>query len=325
MSGNEAPKIFTHRRVDLDACLSVAAVREYAPGMENAQIVFVDVDDPCESMGPNDMAVDIPAGGKGIKGFEESSSGITHSGFAEIMGRFAPKDEQRFLRSLISCVDAGDATASPYKGIVITVERKPEESGKPFRARKEAARRVVIDQGLKTIFDDLAFAVEWSPNRDQMLCTLISQIFRARLHKKRAEARAMKDAERAEWFGARDARVAFTEKGSQLLTGVLMRKKRPAAVVSVQGNILSVLVNHTAQSAFRLDEKRILRVITDAGEGFDQEVEGTQWFCHSAGFLLTYGNLRSEHPPKNPSKVDPRELARVIAEVFEEVQKQKAA
>lgn len=77
-------RIFTHINVDLDATASVWAARYFMANMAGAPVEFRPADWDGAEMIQGDIAVDINAGGRGIKG-EKGLDGTVHSCFASIM------------------------------------------------------------------------------------------------------------------------------------------------------------------------------------------------------------------------------------------------
>lgn len=101
-------RVFTHCSGDMDSYHSAAAVTEFVDGFQNAQIVFVSGSYNGKTMRPSDMAVDINAGGKGIKGTLDLS-GTRHSSFKYIIDNFAPKADQDALAMVVTYIDTVDA------------------------------------------------------------------------------------------------------------------------------------------------------------------------------------------------------------------------
>ena len=102
-------KIFTHVSVDLDAAGSVWAAKRFIPGADKAEVVFVPANWDGTGMDNGDIAVDIYAGGKGVKG-RVSPDGHTHSCFQTILERFALRADKLALCNLTAFIDACDST-----------------------------------------------------------------------------------------------------------------------------------------------------------------------------------------------------------------------
>ncbi len=107
----DEPSIWTHENPDLDAHLSCCAVRRFVPGMENAKIFYISGKWNGAGLRSKDIAVDLYAGGKGIKGHIDED-GTVHSSFDIIMRRYANHDEFRSLDGLRKFADCQDAHGS---------------------------------------------------------------------------------------------------------------------------------------------------------------------------------------------------------------------
>lgn len=103
-------KIFTHQTVDLDAVLSVCVLWRFVKGMKEAEVEFRPSNWDGEGMGPFDVAIDMEAGGRGVKGHKEN--GTVHSCFALLMARYAPPEIYKSMWSLVEYVDLQDSTGN---------------------------------------------------------------------------------------------------------------------------------------------------------------------------------------------------------------------
>ena len=98
------PRIFTHQNPDLDAILSVCMLWHYADAFRGAKVVLVPANWDGASLGYGDIAVDLEAGGHGIKGVVDDD-GTVHSCFAALMKSSAPAEDigsNALLSSLFS-------------------------------------------------------------------------------------------------------------------------------------------------------------------------------------------------------------------------------
>lgn len=106
----DVPEIFTHLDPDMDSYLSVVAVRKFVSGMANAKVVHVSAS--WDGSGMKDyIAVDLEAGGQGIKG-KRDPDGTVHSAFADIIDRFANDEDKRVLGDLAFYIDKQDSEGS---------------------------------------------------------------------------------------------------------------------------------------------------------------------------------------------------------------------
>ena len=111
-------KLYTHMGDwDLDAVTSCAAVLEFVPGMSGAEIVRVSAAWNGEGMEKDAMAVDLPAGGKGIKGARDTEGKI-HSALAKIVRIYRSAKDALAIKNLVDFVDCQDAYGSPVKRLL---------------------------------------------------------------------------------------------------------------------------------------------------------------------------------------------------------------
>ena len=101
-------RIFTHFNVDLDAVCSVWAAKQFVSGAAEATVEFRPANWDGAEMSEGDLAVDIAAGGRGMKG-EKGENGIVHSCFASIVAGHASAEDRSALANLVRFVDAQDA------------------------------------------------------------------------------------------------------------------------------------------------------------------------------------------------------------------------
>ena len=92
----------------MDSYHSAVAVTEFVKGFEKARIVFVSGSYNGRTMNSRDMAVDINAGGKGIKGTLDPS-GTRHSSFKFIIDKFTTTKDQKALEMIVKYIDTVDA------------------------------------------------------------------------------------------------------------------------------------------------------------------------------------------------------------------------
>ncbi len=86
-------KIFTHFVVDLDAVCSVWAAKQFISGAKGATVEFRPANWDGKEMAEGDLALDIDAGGRGMKG-EKGENGIVHSCVALIVAEYASPADQ---------------------------------------------------------------------------------------------------------------------------------------------------------------------------------------------------------------------------------------
>ncbi len=294
----EVPKIVrtihTHCGVDLDACASVWAFRKFYNGARGASVKFHPANWNGAEMGENDVALDMVANGRGWKGAKDED-GTTHSCFADIVAKYAPLNEQRALKYLVRYVDIQDSLGAVVDRLAPNVDLE--------------ARSTLSANGLNSIL--------WNyhgvhKGNDATVLSRMSEIFDGFLHRGLAYKRAMKEVERGtEFFGNKKEVVVFC--GSEEPAFGILFGRGVRIIVYVDG--YNIGIRRAMKEEFRVDHDALRAVILAAGEKTG-DGEGL-WFAHPKGFLFCRGTV-PKAPATSPSNVDPRELARVAAELLAE-------
>lgn len=120
-------KIFTHFNVDLDAVGSVWAAREFILGAESASVEFRPANWDENGMSEDDLALDMEAGGRGMKGKKEAD-GIVHYCFASIVSQYASPADQAAPAKLVRFVDAQDSRDSAVKFLAPEASREAKDA-----------------------------------------------------------------------------------------------------------------------------------------------------------------------------------------------------
>jgi hypothetical protein len=279
-------KIYTHLSLDLDAVCSVWAVRQFIPGAKDAVVEFRPANWDGNEMADGDLAVDIEAGGRGMKG-EKGEGDIVHSCFATIVAQYASPADQSALANLVRFVDAQDAHGSAVKFLAPEASREAQE--------------VFAITSLNAVLRALQAT---HPRNDALVCERMSEILSGMLQLGRARERAKAESDRAEVLPG--GKVAIVTNAREFATnGLLFEERGVRVIVYVDGNNLGV-IRHGDES-LRMDHPEIRAIVEAVGET-------SEWFAHPAGFLFCRGSRKA--PAKNPSKVNPRKLAEVAAKLL---------
>lgn len=282
-------RVYTHLKVDLDAVASVWAAREFIPGVREAELVFVPANWDGEGMDQDDLALDIRAGGRGIKG-EQRPDGTVGSCFALLVAQHASNEDQQALARLVALVDAQDAHGQPVKWLA------PEAS----HEAQETLTENLIGGTLRDLQEEL-------PNDDALIVELMGKIFSGRLKRGRARGRALAEADRAELIG--DGRVAIVRDKRENATNGILFSRDVRVVVCEDDHGISVI----RASGVTLDMKHpvLLGIIHAAGEEYGDEPG--KWFS-PRDFLLTTGTPKA--PAPGPSQVRLEDMALAVALVL---------
>lgn len=274
-------RIFTHFNVDLDAVASVWAVKTFISDMAESEVEFKPANWDGSELEEGDMAVDISAGGKGIKG-ETGENGVVHSCFAYIVKKYASDNDQKALTNLVEFIDAQDAHGLAVNYFI------------PDVANKE--KFILAATGINAVLRALQ-AVH--PRNDLLVIERMSEIFTGMLYSGRARQLAEIEAERAEILEG--GKVAIVKNAKQFATNGILYDKGIQAIVYIDGNNLGLIRSNTVKLS--MSHPNIVAIVKEAGEL-------NEWFAHSAGFLFCRGSRKA--PAETKSKVDPKKLANML-------------
>lgn len=278
-------KIYTHFSLDLDAAASVWAVKQFISGMRDAQVVFVPANWDGAEMIDGDIAVDISAGGKGMKG-EIMQDGITHSCFASLVNLHASPDEQQALAALVKFIDTQDAYGSAVKHFVPGISQE--------------AFDVLSRTGINTVLRALQMV---HPRNDQAVFNVMSDIFSGILKGGLEFVNAAKEADKAQLFD----KVAIVSNAKARGVNGILFERGIEVIIYLDGNNLGLTRKDTC--SLRMDHPAIQEIVKKAGEEIG-DGEG-KWFAHPKGFLFCWGSFKS--PANNPSAVNPVDFASVVS------------
>lgn len=270
-------RIFTHFSVDLDAVSSVWAWRTFVPGYEEAEILFRPANWDGSEMEEGDVALDLDAKGKGLKG-EKGENGEVHSCLASIVVRYASEEDQTALRHLVAFVDAQDAYGSAARHLV--------GKERPGVETLEATGLNAVLRALQAV----------RPRDDAWVVEQFSLILNGFLKAGRARLRAEKEADRAELIG--NGQVAICRDNREFATNGILFERGVRVIVYQDGYNLGLI--RAGDEELRMDDPELRAVVEAAGEL-------NEWFAHPAGFLFCRGSRKA--PAETPSRVDPRKLA----------------
>lgn len=283
--------IFTHFAVDLDAAASVWAAKTFIPGMVDAPVRFVSANWNGNGLAKGDLAVDISAGGKGIKG-KEDADGTVHSSFASLITTYASDQDQTALAHLIAFIDAQDSRDNAAKWFL-----QKCEADEPL----SKAEAVWSTTGLNAVLRALQ-AID--PHNDAVVVQKFGEILTGLLQIGRARQRAIIEAKRAQILNG--GRVAICQDNQEFATNGILFEQGVRAIVYVDGPNLGVI--REGSVTIRMDHPIIRAVVKKAGEKVGDGDD--QWFAHPAGFLFCRGSRKA--PAETPSRVNPRALAEAL-------------
>ena len=229
--------IYTHMHVDADAALSAAFVRAFVPGFEDAGVVFVPAfwdgtegrNGDLPVMEDGDIAVDIPAGGNGIKGVTDAD-GTVHSALSSLVQEYCTDEQQAAFARLVDFVDSSDAGQRAWDDDVVALPQV-------IAAIKEANGR----------------------NGDAAAVAFAETFLQGHLRIEASRLRAAAEADKADKFQVGKAHVAVVKGAKERGTNAELYSRGFHAVVYVDGNNLGATRPPTFN--FRLDTEAVKEVV----------------------------------------------------------------
>lgn len=282
-------RIYTHIRPDLDACASVWALRKFNRDFNKAVVEFVPANWDGSWMKPGDMALDIDAGGKGVKGHVDEN-GTVHSCFVTIMAKYAHEHARSCLEPLMSFIDSQDSYGNAYKHMLGP------------NVDKEVLA-VLSATGLNAVFRALE---RDNGNDSHMLLYDMSVVFNGFFESGQMRAIAKSEAKSAEIVSFGKSVVAVIKDSRSMGTQFELFDQGVDAVIYVDGMNMGLVMNSDIlrRQSIKAGGDEVMDLIVKANEVGD-------WFVHPAGFLCAHGTKKA--PAKKMSVIRPFDLARSAA------------
>jgi len=258
---------------------------------QEAQVIFVPANWDGAEMEEGDLALDIDAGGKGLKGLKDPD-GTVHSCFASIIEQYAPERDKMALAHLVRFVDMQDSRGSVVNNLLPDVSRD--------------VRAIFAVTGLGSVLR----ALQAIHQKDHVVFNKMAEILDGMLKIAHARQYAQADANRAERL---PNGVWLVRNSSEVSTTNILFERGAQAVVFVDGHNIGVLRRNGL--SVRADHDAVRQVVAEKDE-LDE------WYAHPSGFLFARGTRKS--PATTASKVDPRRLAHAVAEAIREMDSYKA-
>ncbi|MFA5420888.1 MAG: hypothetical protein WC280_02610 [Patescibacteria group bacterium] len=272
-------RIYTHNSPDIDAVASVWFFLRFIlrKSINEVEIIFKPANWDGEEMRENDVALDISAGGRGIKGDQKGSK--VGSAFMSLfkkaeLGHF----EKKSLSSLAYFIEEHDS-----KGI---------SSWRYLRIDERNKLSFYTFAGLMTILHSYQIT-----NSEYDTCLKIFEILDNYLQMLVVEKRNFEEANKnVEVFG----KVALVKNAKTRINNNLFNQGFKL-VVYVDDDNIGVL---SRDGNPRADNYMVKEIVLKSGENLG---DGDNWFAHPSGRLFCRGSRKS--PVLTPSKVDPKKLA----------------
>ncbi|MBI5140502.1 MAG: hypothetical protein HZA94_03605 [Candidatus Vogelbacteria bacterium] len=308
MAGREfhhGPYLYTHEDPDIDAVSSLWGSVRFVPGMKDARIILVSGNWDGIGMRDCDMAVDVRAGGRGIKGELETlpdGKAIIHSSFKYIIDHYAPEDDRKALLPWVRFIDLQDSRGSAV--------------GELVRSTNDPDAMWILSM---STFSAVLAALKLVHGKSSLVVIQrVFEIFDGFLEIGRGNVRAEKEADQAQLFGG--GQVALVTDKKEVRTDHVLWERGVVAIVFVEGNNIGVLRTRHDRggvlcndgSLFSASHPRLLEIISKAGETVGDF--SADWFAHPSGFLFCHGSRKAM--AKYPSKVSPMDLVHTLVELL---------
>lgn len=284
----EKRSIFTHCNVDIDAMCSVwFALRFiFKTKLENVNLVFKPANWDGVGVMDGDLALDIYAGGKGIKG--EFRYNKIHSCFQTLVNRNIREIDpeiRKIIRSLSSFIDKHDSEGANF----LRVMKISGHERSDFLNLKGLFQ---VFWGYKLHNNDYEVVKKFSENLDNFI--------ELELRKKEVS----KNLEETS-----SDKIILT-RNIDVPSGFLLAQGKKMKVYVDNNNLGVVIIDRN----LRTDEtvSIIEEVVKEAGEKFDY---GDNWFVDPSKRLICRGSRTS--PVSTPSKVDPEILLQKLQSYLE--------
>lgn len=285
--------IWTHVRPDLDAVFSVLFVQMFVvPRGAEYELKFVPANWDGKDWKEGDFAVDIEAGGLGLKGVVDSD-GTVHSCFASLVAQYASDFDRKALAPLTRFIDVHDSKGSAVRTLAPGLS--------------DQDRDALDFTGLNAVLSAVKATCGNNEGRDHETISKMRMIFTGML--KNARSRQKNEDEidsdpRIEWIG-NNREVVISSRPNSMAK---LFDRGAQVMVYVDGKNIGIARNGNGRYAHVPMNHPIIKAVVDRyGE--------TDWFEHSSGFLFCRGSFKS--PAQTKSAVPPKELAEAVAMVLE--------
>jgi len=277
--------LYTHVSVDLDAVASVwyvlnfLAERIFGVKKEDIALKFVPANWDGKELNKNDLALDICAGGKGIKG-KQDKDGKVHSCFMLLIEKYGNDQEKAILEDLAYFIDQHDAHG--------------------YREAKEFPRSNA-NIGCFLSFNDCLHQLKAKFKKDKDVCRAIFNNFDGFHIIKKDEIFNKDDVFKNIEIVGETAILVKSNNKTHCASKIIFERDYQAYVY-INEDSIGIRVRDTA--LVRADHPYIVEVIKEANEKIGRD----GWFLHPAGYLACWGSKKS--PAQKPSRVDPYKLAK---------------
>ncbi|PKM91054.1 hypothetical protein CVU82_03270 [Candidatus Falkowbacteria bacterium HGW-Falkowbacteria-1] len=288
-------KVFTHISVDIDAAASAWFTLRFILGKteKEVDIIFKPANWDGKEMEKGDYALDINAGGKGIKGNKRRNGKAGSCFMALFKKTYLQNEEKEVLGPLARFIDGHDSDGVEFWRDMDV----PEKNKLTFFS---FVGLLTVLHGYHTRYNDHEICSRFFDNLDNYLNLEVS------FRKERENTEKS-----IEVFG----KVALNRNPKVRINSSLLNKHGFKAVIYVDEFNMGIL---TRGDDFKADDGFVRQFVLSHGEEIG---DGEKWFAHPDGRLFCRGSRKS--PVFSPSKINPIELAEAIDSHLAFLEKQK--
>lgn len=285
-----------HEWVDIDEVYSIWYLKTFVPEFKNAKIVFVPASWDGRKMKKYDIAVDLDANGKGIKGIEDENGNV-HSCFSLLTKMFRiPKSDWKALIGIAKVIDHHDAYGK--------LGNAPHPSISSSDLSTFNALNVAL-KAYRTKFKD-----------DEKVCEKMFELLDG-FHERNLSFQNLP--EKIERNSRKVGEILIVEMpNKESVNGYIFDrlKCRASIYVDSQTNTMGINISNAfRKDGFSLGHPSIKRLIEDLGEKVGGGCSPSRWFAHPRGTLICWGSRKDSRP--FPSKIKPEDLALGLNKIME--------
>lgn len=266
-------KLYTHVSIDLDAVASAWAWLRFVNS--DFDLCFVSAQWNGAEMKDDDIALDIEAGGRGVKSGKDEEGEF--SCFRWVVENHLDENDRIAIDPLVQFIDAQDASGNAAKAFGVEGE----------------VRKIWSFTGINAVLRAFQRMTSFGPDHDFLVCQKMFEVFDGFWRNGLSRQEAVEEAERAERFT--DSIVIVRNNKRRGTNGYLF-ENGAKIIIFIDGNNLGIIRKDNL--TIRMDHD-LIREATRGEEG---------WFFHPDGWLTARGTRKA--PAENPSSVSPYDLAR---------------
>lgn len=292
-------KIFTHVNADLDSACAVWAILRFKFKLRASKdfdfwngLIQKEANWDGSGMAEEDVAVDISAGGKGIKG-EITEERRVGSAFDAVMKKYAAMEDQVAVQNLICFVDTHDSCGNAIDTLLDNVELLT-------KVQKDI-RGIFSDCSINASFRGFQATYYNDKKAISVFCDMLDGMLKIQQRRLQAQQNYSKY---TKWY--HNNQIVVVTNAPLAVTGIVFEKK---ARILIYSDGFNLGIKRDNAEVIRMDHSLIKEVVKKYGEE-------EEWFAHESGFLYCRGSKKA--PAKTASCVNIEELVTALVQLLKE-------